>query len=71
MALRLKVGGTRNRQIARSCGVSRPTVSDYLRLATEAGLSWSLPDELCDAALEHRLSPPTLRLLAQKRGIPG
>ena len=34
--LRLKAGGTSNRQIAMSCGVSRPAVSEYLRRAAEA-----------------------------------
>ena len=68
--LRLKAGGTSNRQIARSCGVSRPAVSEYLRRATEAGLSWPLPDELSDAALEHQLFPPAPNLPAQERGIP-
>ena len=66
----LKAGGISNRQIARSCGVSRPTVSDYLRRAVEVGLSWPLPDELSDAALEHRLFPPAPQLPAQERGIP-
>jgi len=29
-----------NRQIARICGIGRPTVKDYLRRAAEAGLAW-------------------------------
>ena len=45
--LRLKheVGLT-NRQIARSCGLSHPTVSRYLERAQQAGLTWPLPEEL-------------------------
>ena len=68
--LRLKAGGTSIRQIAMSCGVSRPAVSEYLRRAADAGLSWPLPDELSDAALEYRLFPPAPNLSAQERGIP-
>ena len=41
--LRLKwERGLSNRQIAAACSVSRPAVSEYLRRATEAGLSWPL-----------------------------
>jgi len=35
-----------NREIAKATGIARSTVSDYLRRAEEAGLSWPLPDEL-------------------------
>ena len=42
--LRLKwAAGMSNRRIAASCGVSRPTVSEYLRRAESAGLRWPLP----------------------------
>jgi len=45
--LRLKwERGLSNRQIAAACGVSRPTVSEYLRRLAEAGLSWPLPEDL-------------------------
>ncbi|CAO0819722.1 hypothetical protein DFAR_1100016 [Desulfarculales bacterium] len=42
--LRLKheVGGG-NRDIAKSCGIGRTTVSHYLRRTARAGLSWPLP----------------------------
>lgn len=46
------------RQIARSCNISRSTVSDYLFRARNAGLSWPLPPELDDTALESLLYPP-------------
>jgi len=43
--LRLKVeAGLTNRQIARSCGIGRATVADYLDRAQRAGLGWPLPD---------------------------
>jgi transposase len=69
--LRLKWGnGMSNRRIAAGSGIGRPTVSEYLRRAEEAGLSWPLPDDLNDARLERLLFPPPPDLPAQKRGIP-
>ena len=57
--LRLRWGLTRTlRETARSCGVGATTVHDVLARATAAGLTWPLPDELDDAALEARLYPP-------------
>ena len=46
------------REIARGCGLSRSTVSDYLRRAKQDGLVWPLPAGLDDAELERRLFPP-------------
>jgi len=69
--LRLKwERGLSNRQIATACGVSRPTVSEYLRRTAEAGLSWPLPADLGEAHLEQLLFPPLPDLPAQARGIP-
>ncbi len=52
-ALRLKWGlGIDERQTAKSCRISRSTLWEYLRRAKDAGLSWPLPDDLDDAALE-------------------
>lgn len=45
------------RQVARSCHVSPSTVSGALSRATVAGLSWPLPDDLDDDALEALLYP--------------
>ena len=59
-----------NREIAKACGISPPTVSDYLRRAGEAGLGWPLPSGLDDAALERQLFPPPPSLPAHARGIP-
>lgn len=54
--LRLKhEGRLAGRDIARSCGLARSTVSDYLARAAEAGLSWPLPPTLSDPELEARL----------------
>jgi transposase len=41
--------------IAESCKLSRSTVWEYIRRAEEAGLSWPLPEDLDDAALEAKL----------------
>jgi transposase len=46
------------RDIAASCGIGRTTVSEYLRRAQAAGLSWPLPEDLDDEALNSRLFPP-------------
>lgn len=54
--LRLKWAcGLSDRQIAQSLRISRPTVAGYLRRVTAAGLSWPLPEDLGDEALERRL----------------
>ena len=51
--LRLKWGvGVDERQIASSCRISRSTLWEYIRRAKSAGLSWPLPTELDDQALE-------------------
>src|SRR4051794_35448488 len=43
------------RAIAQACGVGLGTVTAYLQRATAAGLSWPLPADLDDGALEARL----------------
>ena len=45
----------KDRQIARSCSIPRSSVANYLERAKDAGLSWPLPAELDDEALERRL----------------
>jgi transposase len=56
--LRLKFEqGLTNRQIARSCNISRPSVAHYLSRAAEAGIRWPLPENQDDAALERLLFP--------------
>ncbi len=41
--------------IARALTISKGVVAKYLKLAGDAGLSWPLPDDLDDGALERRL----------------
>ncbi|CAO0823367.1 hypothetical protein DFAR_3690007 [Desulfarculales bacterium] len=53
--------GCGNRDIAKSCGISRATVSRYLRRAARVGLSWPLPTSLNETPLERlRFPPPPL-----------
>src|SRR5512147_707982 len=57
--LRLKHAcGVSERVIARSVGVSRSTVAEYLRRAAVTGLTWPLSTDLDDAVLERRLFTP-------------
>lgn len=57
--LRLRWGqGLAGRQVARSCKISPSTVVDCLGRAKAAGLSWPLPGDLDDGALEALLYPP-------------
>ncbi|MBI1776885.1 MAG: IS21 family transposase [Proteobacteria bacterium] len=53
--IRLKSGGVSGREIACRVGVAPSTVRLTLRRAAAAGLSWPLPAELTDAALEASL----------------
>jgi transposase-like protein len=54
--LRLKfVGGVPTREIARRIGVAASTVRTTIKRFQAAGLSWPLPEELTDTALEARL----------------
>jgi transposase len=66
--LRLKhAAGHSERRIAAAIGISRYTVAEYLRRAAVVGITWPVPAEIDDAALEARLfglpstSPETLR----------
>lgn len=57
--LRLKYELNRsNREIGLSCGIGSSTVGDYIQRVRNAGLSWPLPGELSDTALEQLLYPP-------------
>ena len=59
--LRLKwEGGLSPRAIARSCGISPATVSEYVQRASAAGVSWPLPADLTEDQLWSRLFPPTM-----------
>lgn len=56
--LRLKFEGKlSSRQISRSLSIAHSTVGDLLRRAQAAGLTWPLPDDMDDAALQALLYP--------------
>lgn len=56
--LRLRLGeGRSQKETALSTGVSQSTVHEYIIRSRLAGLSWPLPPELDDAALESRMFP--------------
>jgi len=56
--LRLKYDcGISEREISRSCQVSRSTVADYIRRTAAAGLNWSEASALTQTQLEERLFP--------------
>src|SRR5512133_2899014 len=61
--LRLRsLGQVSYRQIAKALGIARSTVATHLGRAEALGLSWPLPEDLDDAALEALLfpeAPPT------------
>ena len=62
--------GLSARQAAASCGVGRTTIKEYLDRAERAGLSWPLPEDLDDAALENRLFPSSIPLDVERRNMP-
>jgi transposase len=66
--LRLKhVCGQSGHRIATAVGISRYTVAEYLRRATVVGITWPVPPELDDAALERMLfTPPGFIVVAEK-----
>ena len=54
--LRLKYElGRNHRQISAATGLSKGSVSEYLRRARDAGVTWAVARELCDGELEGRL----------------
>jgi transposase len=53
--LRLKAEGFSDRQIAASIGSARSTVQECLRRARDAGVTWPLPPEMDEAALQERM----------------
>jgi len=68
--LRLSLGdGLSRRQVGAALGLPYTTVADHLVRARAAGLSWPLPADMDDAALEARLFVP-LPVVARPRPMP-
>jgi transposase len=58
--LRLKYAcGASDRVIARSVGIGRTAIGEYVRRAAVVGITWPVPAELDDTALERKLFAPT------------
>jgi transposase len=69
--LRLKwVHKLSNRQIAKSCSICHATVREYLTRAQLAGLSWPVPEDLDDGALEDLLFPSPTKNASRQRQVP-
>lgn len=68
--LRLKAAGLPSRQIGASLGIGGTTVVDYLARARRAGVTWPLPDDMTDEALEATLFPPPVNVAKDKRPLP-
>jgi transposase len=62
--------GLSNRQIAKSCAISRSSVGEYITKAEEAGLCWPLPEAISDTALERMLYPAPEATPGSKRTMP-
>jgi transposase len=58
------------RAIAQACGVGLGTITAYLHRAQAAGLTWPLPPDLDDAALEARLFTRPAAPPASARALP-
>jgi hypothetical protein len=55
--LRLRACGMSKRQIAASLSIGQTAAGDCIRRARRAGLSWPLPEDLSDEALERLVYP--------------
>lgn len=62
--------GLSQRNVALSCGVSRPTVCEYLRRFKAAGLTWPLREDFDDRQLESLLFRLPARLSTAQRPQP-
>jgi hypothetical protein len=57
--LRLRYAcGASERVIARSVGIDRTAIGEYIRRAAVIGITWPVPEELDDATLERKLFAP-------------
>jgi transposase len=68
--LRLSAAGMSKRKIAASLKVSATAAGECIGRARRAGLTWPLPDDLTDEALERRLFPPPALAAKDRRPQP-
>ena len=59
-----------DRQIAKSCQLSRSTINGYIGRAEAAGLSWPLAEDLDDEALEAQLYPKSVGVDYSDKPLP-
>src|SRR6516164_3206266 len=69
LRLRFELGLSQE-QIARSCSIAQGTVSNYLRRARAAEVSWPLPEGWDEARLEEALFGHPLRRYETRRPTP-
>jgi hypothetical protein len=58
------------RQVALSLNIRRSTVTNYQERAQKAELSWPLPEDLTEEALEQKLFPPLVSVQAPAKALP-
>jgi hypothetical protein len=68
--LRLTAAGMSSRNIALSLSIGATTVIDFLQRARSAKMSWPLPEDMTDEALEARLFPASTALAEIKARRP-
>ena len=69
--LRLKFDcGLSDRQIAKSVGIARSSIGDYVRRFNDSGLLWPLSAAMGDAHLESCLFPPPASVPVDRRPLP-
>ena len=68
--LRLHAEGRSKRKIAASLSIGATSAGECVRRATRAGLSWPLPENLDEDALERLLYPPPTAAAADTRPQP-
>ena len=69
--LRLKYeAGLTNREIARSCGVGRATVSNYLKRVGKADIGWPIPEGIDEEQLQELLFPDAVGGPRPSRTLP-
>src|SRR5271165_6394720 len=68
--LRLRADGMSKRKIAASLSIGVTAAGDTLRRARQAGLSWPLPEDMSDEALERLLYPPAQLTSKDRRPQP-
>jgi hypothetical protein len=68
--LRLTAAGVSSRKIALSLSIGATTVIDFLQRARSADMSWPLPQDMTDAALEAQLFPASTAMAEIKARRP-